>query len=217
MHDIFAILFVVRIYKIGWHLRPRVTNYWVLFFCALSHLYKIVVIFCLWDVSILLWMQATWHLATYSQLVYSHSYGKSAVTRCIAAGCATAVICADELWLCNMACVKTVKAMAVWEAYAACFSSRRCTACLLTAALLSWCLDVWLLLQRLLLLRRFCRCCSYRRCNNVAGSGGLLVTPPSEWNSSIYQWLWEMFCVLYTPTFQRGSLGLDWVHRWWSI
>jgi len=36
--------------------------------------------------------------------------------------------------------------MAVWAAYAA-FSSRRCTAGLLTAALLSWCLDMWLLLR----------------------------------------------------------------------
>jgi len=35
-------------------------------------------------------------------------------------------------------------------------------------------------LLRLLLQQSFCCCCSYRRCNNVAGIGGLLLMPPTE-------------------------------------
>ena len=78
LQDIFAISFLVRIYKTGMKGSPRVTNYRAAFLCTLSHLYKIF-IFCLWDASILLCLQATWHLATYSQLLFSHSYRKSAV------------------------------------------------------------------------------------------------------------------------------------------
>jgi len=35
-----------------------------------------------------------------------------------------------------------VRAVAAWDAYAACLSSRRCTAGLLTAVLLLWCMDM---------------------------------------------------------------------------
>ena len=97
------------------------------------------------------------YLATYSHLVYSWFTvtGSLLLLEMQLTG-ATAVMIELSLW--NVTCVKTVEAMAVSGAYVA-FSSRRCTAGLLTAACNP---GVWM--------------CGY--C--YGGFGGLLVTPPGE-------------------------------------
>jgi len=68
VQDIFATSFVIWIYKIGMTGLPQ--GYQLPSSILVDPVPLIqIFIFCLWDASILLCLQRTWHLATYSQLV----------------------------------------------------------------------------------------------------------------------------------------------------